>query len=318
MEPTTRKDAPFISVQQIERLDRTYCSDWLSNNKLTCFERGKASADEYWHERDLVTNEKKSLGIPPYLTVQVSPIRQHAVAYPYYGGEIRLINLEQGRSITLPQQSRGNRGTWTDNGLYVTTTVRENGNHIAIIDAATGSVTDIPLPQQVQQVQKVQAKGEWIYVLDQSSQLLTFKTSAPTEIFQTLANVADFSLSPSGQELAYVINDSNTSQQKLYITSPDLVARNESPPIARMKVIGQLSWSPTGDRLAFMSLDLNQGVSGMYLISANTGSTTQLTNQANMKAPVVWSPNGQQLLVSESNEYDYYNRDSITTIYRLK
>ncbi|UHA74847.1 hypothetical protein [Paenibacillus sp. 481] len=315
--PPVHRDAQPVSLFHIERLDNLFCSDWMSYNKLICSTTRAESKSEHMYIRDIRTGEEKPIGIAPYLSVHTSPDGQHLYAYSPNGWEAVLMQLANNLALPLTIQQGSERGAWADDNTYIAPLSGTNDYDIAMINKHNGMVTPIALPQQTDIVRKVQKHQAAIYVLDQSGQFTMYK-STQAEPIHIRADVADFSLSPDGKQLAFVVNNPLTNQQELYMTAPHAASRKGKDAIAKTQVINQLSWSPNGKQLAFMTFSLDPGMTGLYVMEAKTGSSTQVSYQSNVKVPIVWSPDSSRLMVSERNDHGLYNRHSITTVYQLK
>lgn len=175
-----------------------------------------------------------------------------------------------------------------------------------------GTVTPLSLPNAEQPILKAFAKQDHLYLLDAEQKLWIAEiTSLTARVLRE--QVGDFSLSPDGDTLA-IATRTAADEITLFSTAPS--GEEAGTLVAKGRVLQQLSWSPDSQRLAFTTFSLGQGMSGLFVIDAKSGSTLPLSTHSNLESPIIWSPTGRQLFVSESDRYSE-DGSAHTTVFRL-
>jgi TolB protein len=125
----------------------------------------------------------------------------------------------------------------------------------------------------------------------------------------TTENEREPSLSPVGQMLAYISDESGVGK----VWTATATGTNRAPATASFGFFGSIeahpSWAPAGDRLVFMSTDA--GSSNLYQLLLSSGTVTPLTADsifANVEP--AWSNNAQSIVFVT-------DRDGDTELYLL-
>ncbi|WP_282939155.1 hypothetical protein [Paenibacillus sp. RC67] len=314
--------ADEIALVRVDRLEGLYAYDWLTDQELLGAERTLSNVT--LTIRKLETGETLPTDIPASSEVHISPDRQHAVVLIKNRGKAEMLVLSGGTSVSNgPSMVVGDevlsyfisqsRGSWKDNSTYIVPVVNPQREYGLALLTTDGGITYLTVPGSKDLIQKVESRNNTLYILNASKQLLKFDLGSKqsTVLYE---RIAAFSLSPDGGQLAVVVGTAVDEESLKIINTVDATS---SAFVAKGRLLRQPSWSPDGSKLAFAIFNLNQGISGLYVMNAKTGRMAPIAAEQNPEAPILWSPSGRQLMVSEDSGYDL-SRQSTTTLYQLK
>ncbi len=121
---------------------------------------------------------------------------------------------------------------------------------------------------------------------------------AERRLTTTAANETQPALSPDGQRIAYLIDESGVP--KLWMSAAD--GTNPQPLTAGFGYAGSVeaspSWAPSGDRLVFVSTA--NGHAGLYILTLGDGPPTPLVADSSTAVEPSWSPDGTLVLFAST------------------
>ncbi|WP_028549096.1 TolB family protein [Paenibacillus sp. UNC451MF] len=309
-----------IALERADRLEGLYAYDWMSDQELLGSERALSNALLVVHR--LPTGDTLPTDIPASSQVHISPDRKHAVVLRIGKAEMLELGAQSslsssGRSIEVGGEGLSyllnqSHGSWKDNSTYIVPVVNPQNEYGLALLGTDGGITYLSVPASKESIEKIEMRDNIFYMLNVSKQLLRFELGSK-EAAVMYEHIADFSLSPDGQQLAIVVETAVDEEALKVVSTADVTS---STFVAKGRLLRQPSWSPDGTKLAFTVFNLNQGMTGLYVMNAKTGRMAPIAAQPNPEAPILWSPSGRQLMVSEEGAYDR-SRQSITTLYQL-
>ena len=145
---------------------------------------------------------------------------------------------------------------------------------------------------------------------DGNGELYTVSTSGGAEqrLTNTAANETQPALSPDGQHIAYLSDESGVP--RLWLSAAD--GTNPQPLTAGFGFAGSIeaspSWAPSGDRLVFVSTA--NGHAGLFILTIGGGAPTPLVADSSPAVEPSWSPDGRLVAFAS-------NRAGVTNIFTV-
>lgn len=315
LDPPVRDESEALSLDRVDRIDGLLTFDWISEDEVLskAVEAPKGS----YVIRHLQSGIAQPTSLQAKATADVSYDQKHLFLLDDLSASMVTLETNQILPLAIGDDHvswiiREAHGAWVDNQTYLLPIVRGKNEYGVAFVKTDGTVIPLSLPIAEQPILKAFAKQDHLYLLDAEQKLwIVEKTNLAARVLRE--QVADFALSPDGATLAIAVH-SAADEITLFFTSPS--GEETGTLVAKGRVLQQLSWSPDSQRLAFTAFSLGQGMSGLFVIDAKTGSTLPLSTHSNLESPIIWSPTGRQLFVSESDRYSE-DGSAHTMIFRL-
>ncbi|WP_312116266.1 hypothetical protein [Brevibacillus reuszeri] len=316
IDPPAYKQPDTLALERIDRLDEMFALAWLSEEELL-YQKAPLTT-EHLQIRNLKTGASQATDMSAERSAVVSLDRKHVLLLSDLWAGIA--DLTSGQVLSLPVSDehvswilRNAVGAWANDQAYVLPIVKGDKKYGLLYVRVDGTATPVSIPDEDQPIQKVMAHGDSIYYLTSDQQLKALVEHRNHA--QLISNqVADFALSPDGTRLALA---RVTGKDEVSLILSDAQGQTQKSTGVNGRLLQQLSWSPDGHRLAFAIFNLAQGMTGLYVMDTQTGSMLSLSTFQTLKSPIVWSPSGQQLLISQRDESSSDSK-AFSTIYRFK
>ncbi|GIO09980.1 hypothetical protein J31TS6_60080 [Brevibacillus reuszeri] len=316
IDPPTDKHPDTLALERIDRLDEMFALAWLSEEELLYLTNPLTTENLQIH--NLKTGASQATAMRAERSAVVSPDRKHVFLLSDL--QAGIADLNSGQVISLPTSDdrvswilRDAVGAWANDQAYVLPIVKGDNKYSLLYARVNGTATPVSIPDEDQPIQKVMMHGESIYYLtfDQQLKMLDEHGKYAKLISH---QVADFALSPDGIRIALALV---SGKDEVSLILSDAQGQTQKSTGVKGRLLQQLSWSPDGHRLAFAIFNLAQGMTGLYVMDTLTGSMLPLSTFQTLKSPIVWSPSGQQLLISQRDESSPDSK-AFSTIYRFK
>lgn len=316
IDPPTDKHADTLALERIDRLDERFALAWLSEEELLY--QTNPLTTELLQIHNLKTGASQATAMRAERSAVVSPDRKHVFLLSDLQADIA--DLISGQVISLPTSDdrvswilRDAVGAWANDQAYVLPIVKGDNEYSLLYVRVDGTATPVSIRDEDQPIQKVMVYGESIYYLTFDQQLKMLDEHG--NYAKLISNqVADFALSPDGIRIALALV---SGKDEVSLILSDAQGQTQKSTGVKGRLLQQLSWSPDGHRLAFAIFNLAQGMTGLYVMDKQTGSMLPLSTFQTLKSPIVWSPSGQQLLISQRDESSPDSK-AFSTIYRFK
>ncbi|GIO29357.1 MULTISPECIES: PD40 domain-containing protein [Paenibacillus] len=332
--PPIRAESGKIELEQIIRLEDAYGFAWLSDSEIISTKKPKwMEAPLYVHSLVREKDPEKTLGVQEALTVNPSP--EGKVLFVSNQMKASFLRMEDLKKIPL-DVSNGNgsilngnvRGAWLEEKAYLFASA--DGLVVADLDGNAASVLkfkDGQAPVKVEAaVDPKDPKRFTAYFIDEERKVYSLKiviedsrfpkAEGSPELLET--NAADFSVSPDGTRLA-VAKETGENANRLELVKTGETGTGTT--LIEGRLIRQISWSPDGSKLAYSLFNLERGGSGLYVMNTKTGHTTLVSLYPNLQSLLIWSPDGNQLMMSQENPEMNLTTERtklMTEIYRFK
>lgn len=314
-------------LEQVESYADLRGMDWLNEEEVLVVASHKQmnpnlpmGGESYWRNLFLFDSKTKQKKLLLAETIDhgaayFSPNKQYVYFHKFSGGAASsyLMNTATKEMIEAVGDEEHpiefNSRPWiAENKVLVYTNLPSDGSRIIEID--NNGKRNILLRLNQKWIQHVSGKGDMIYYIvsngkdgmDSEYTLYSFhkKTKKVEEIDKQVEQVV---LSPKGDKLA-IIKRIEQSQRNLMIL--DIKSRKSSK-IAEVEGINgihHISWSPDQKLLAYSSVSYSKkGKRGLFVADVNKGKSTQVSvDLQDLSDPIMWSPSGRKLLVSQ---YEY-------------
>ena len=332
--PPIREETGKIELGQIVRLEDAYGFAWLSDTEIIASKKPKWMEEPlYVHSLVKEKDPDRALGVQDALTVNPSPgggmlfvSNQMKASFVYADGLKKIpLQASSGNESSL----NGNvRGAWLGDRAYLFAEV--DGLAVAGLDGQVASVMKLKDGQDVIKVEAVPDPKDpnrfTGYFIDRDSSVYKLrivieesrfpKAEGKPELIRTRA--ADFSVSPDGSRLA-VAEETGDHANTLELVGTG--ATEKPTRLTEGRLIRQIAWSPDGSKLAYSMFNLERGGSGLYVMDAKTGHTTLVSLYPNLQSILIWSPDGDRLMMSQEHPEMNLTTERtklMTEIYRFK
>lgn len=332
--PPVRETGGKVELERIDRQSDSYGLAWLSDSEIISTKSPKwMEGDLYVHSLVKEKDPDRKLGVQHALTVNPSPQQSYLFISNRMGASF--LNLADGKETPLDVSDgtysvlNGDvRGAWVEEKAYVFAAAYGLG-----VAGTGGNVTPILKMKDQQSVMKVEAFSDssdpnrfTVYFLDSSDTLYKLRVAngqfnrptAEADPELVRKKIADFSISPDGTNLA-LVEETGDNKNTVYFIPAGKPGKETK--LAEGRLARQMSWSPDGSKLAYSLFNLERGGSGLYVMDTMTGHMTLVSLYPNLQSLLVWSPDGNQLMMSQENpemNLTTTHTKLMTEIYRFK